>query len=124
MRVDLRVTLLLLLAVVAWTFKVTNDSQIALDRVSELRRQLEAERIEIELLKSDWALLTSPQRLEQLVKKYGDTLDLVQIESSQIVDTGALPPVRPSFDPDAVRDELAGTDSTVNTGSVIEGDDH
>ena len=110
-----------LLAVVAWTFKVTTDSQVALDRVADLRRQLEAEKIEIDLLKSDWGLLTSPQRLEQLVERYKDELDLQQINPAQISNSTSLPPLQPTFDPQAVSDKFAGTDFGLKTGSVDAG---
>lgn len=108
----------LLVGVVFWTFKVKNDSQIALDKVSELQRQIEAERTEIDLLKSDWGLLTSPKRLEQLVERYGLELGLEPMGASQLADETSLPAMREKFDPQIDDPEFAGTDQSVNTGSV------
>ncbi len=108
----------LLIGVVFWTFKVKNDSQAALDRVAELQRQIEAERTEIDLLKSDWGLLTSPKRLEQLVERYGLELGLEPMSASQMADEKTLPPMRETFDPNEDDPEFAGTDQSVKTGSV------
>lgn len=108
----------LLVGVVFWTFKVKNDSQVALDKVSDLQRQIEAERIEIDLLKSDWGLLTSPKRLEQLVERYGLELGLEPMSASQMADEKNLPPMREKFDPEKDDPEFAGTDQNLKTGSV------
>lgn len=83
-----------LVATVAWTFKVKNDSQVALERVAELEKQLEAERTEIDLLKSDWALLTSPARLQKLAERYGEQLGLEPAEPIQSASPNLLPPLR------------------------------
>ena len=116
------VMLSVLLAVIVWTFKVKNDSQLALERVSDLHRQLEAEKTEIDLLKSDWGLLTNPQRLEQLVKRYREELGLEGIQPSQLTGGDSLPPLVPPFDPEANNPEFAGTDEGLKTGSVQNGD--
>ena len=86
--------LIAFLAIVAWTFKVKNESQTALDRVTELQRQIEAEKTEIDLLKSDWSLLTSPSRLQELVSRYEQQLKLQQTDASQIADESTLPAFR------------------------------
>lgn len=80
-----------LIATVVWTFKVKNDSQEAIDRVAFLEKQIESEKNRVDLLKSDWSLLTSPARLEKLVKHYGAQLELGAIEPSQLADENNLP---------------------------------
>jgi len=118
---------LLLLAVVAWTFKVKYDSQKALDQVTELERQIEAEKTEIDLLKSDWSLLTSPSRLQKLVDRYRNELELEPIEPAQLTTEDQLPsvrddvldqPIKPSDEGFAGIEAIIETDDTVITGSI------
>ena len=78
----------------AWTFKVKADAQVAMDRVNALEKQIAEEREEIALLKADWSLFTSPDRLQRLVDRFGDELDLHPTQSSQIARFGELPPYR------------------------------
>ncbi len=110
----------LLIGVVIWTFKVKHDSEVALDRVAKLEKKIEAEEVEIDLLKSDWGLLTSPARLQKLVERYGEQLGLQPTTPAQLADTATLPPVKQEFDPFADPDQpdYANTDSSVTTGSV------
>ncbi len=114
-----------LVAVVAWTFKVKNDSQTALDRVAELERQLEAERTEIDLLKSDWALLTNPARLQKLVERYGEQLGLELAQPVQSANEGQLPPLRQMTIPEAdQRNALRELiDEGITTGSIPQSQD-
>ena len=107
-----------LLAVVFWTFKVKNDSQVALEKVAKLERQIEAERIEIGLLKSDWSLLTSPVRLEQLVVRYERELQLEPMVPSQLASESDLQMLKKFVLPTKDDPEFAGTDSTLKTGSI------
>lgn len=112
--------LAILIGVVIWTFKVKHDSEVALDHVADLERKIEAEEIEIDLLRSDWSLLTSPARLEKLVERYGEQLELQSMEPSQLADKNALPPFRPPFDPsgEAADPSFANTDSSLTTGGI------
>ena len=109
-----------LVASVVWTFKVKHDSQEALDRIAVLEKQIEAEKNRVDLLKSDWSLLTSPARLEKLVKHYGVQLGLNPIEPAQLADDNTLPGFkRPDFTiGDENADGFAGIDDTTQTGSI------
>jgi len=109
-----------LIASVVWTFKVKHDSQEALDRIAVLEKQIEAEKNRVDLLKSDWSLLTSPARLEKLVKHYGVQLGLNPIEPAQLADDTTLPRIKAPdiiFDDDN-RDGFAAVDDETQTGSV------
>ena len=110
----------LLIGVVIWTFKVKHDSEVALDRVAELEKKIAAEEIEIDLLLSDWGLLTSPARLEKLVERYGEQLGLEPTMPAQLADPNNLPPIEEGFDPENAEDdpEFANTDQEIKTGSV------
>ena len=110
----------LLIGVVIWTFKVKNDSGVALERVAELEKKIAAEEIEIDLLLSDWGLLTNPARLEKLVERYGEQLDLEPTMPSQLASPSDLPPIKEDFDPvnTEVNPDFANTDATLTTGRV------
>jgi len=82
---------------VTWTFKVKNESERALARVAELEARIEAEREAIDLLRADWSLLTSPDRLEKLVERHSEDLKLEQSDPANIVTFDSLPSKR--FDP-------------------------
>ncbi len=114
--VDL-ILLVALIATVSWTFKVKHDSQQALERVAELEKQIAAEKVEIDLLKSDWSLLTSPARLQQLVEKYSRQLELDAMRASQIANDKELPAFR-APNPPETPDTFAETDVTTTTGSI------
>lgn len=108
-----------LIASVVWTFKVKHDSQQALDSVATLTKQIEAEENRVDLLKSDWSLLTSPARLEKLVKHYGGQLGLSPIEPAQLADDNSLPGFKkPDLIINEQDDGFAGVDSTTQTGSI------
>ncbi|MEM9331814.1 MAG: hypothetical protein AAGA53_10850 [Pseudomonadota bacterium] len=114
------VLLITLVAVVAWTFKVKHDSQLALDRVAELEKQIAAEKIEIDLLKSDWSLLTSPARLQELAERYSQELELEPMSATQIAEDQDMP----EFKHEEIKQDdesHAGTDTSIKTGSVKRG---
>jgi hypothetical protein len=108
----------MLVGMVAWTFKIKHDSQVALDRVSELEALVTAKKIEIDLLKSDWSLLTNPARLEQMAERYGSELGLKPIDPSQLTNLDLLPPVRQQFDPQQLQDDFASSPDDLLTGSI------
>lgn len=114
------ILLALLIAVVSWTFKVKNDSQIALARVAELERQIAAEKIEIDLLKSDWSLLTSPERLQDLVTRYGDELNLKPMLPEQLAREDDLPGYRQEFELESspLFDGFVEADKVITTGGI------
>lgn len=108
-----------LIGIVSWTFHVKNESQEALKRVAELEKQLAAERVEIDLLKSDWSLLTSPDRLQKLVERYSSQLGLEGMEASQIANESEISSLRkPIEDLKKPTESHAGIDDGTTTGSI------
>jgi len=105
---------------VAWTFKVKNDAQVAVDRVSELEEMIAEERAQISLLRADWSLYTTPSRLQKLVEKYQDELKLKPLEPGQIADRNQMPRYRADrMKPmSPLLDGFAEVDRNLNTGSV------
>lgn len=109
-----------MLGAAAWTYKVKNDSQNAMDRVVELEEKIAEERAEIALLKADWSLFTSPDRLQILVDRFREELQLEPVVSSQIADGKSLPPYRRDLrrPKSPLLDGFAEADRNVTTGTV------
>jgi hypothetical protein len=80
-----------LIAGAAWTFKIKSDSEAALQRAAVLERQIELEREAIDLLRADWSLLTSPDRLQKLVDRYKAELDLEPVAATHIGKASEIP---------------------------------
>lgn len=109
-----------MLGAAAWTYKVKNDSQVAMDRVAELEEKIAEERAEISLLKADWSLFTSPGRLQILVDRFKEELKLEPVVSSQIADKKTLPPYRRNINQikSPLLDGFAEADRDLKTGTV------
>jgi hypothetical protein len=119
-----------LIAGAGWTFKVKHDAEQAVARVETLETRIRLEREAIEILKADWSLLTSPERLEALIERYKDELMLDHVQPRQIVSVDKIPEKQPEILPplDGLidgGDEAGGssradaqTDPAAVTGSV------
>lgn len=115
------ILLVALVAMIVWTFKVKQDAQIAIEKVAELEKQIAAEKVEIDLLKSDWSLLTNPARLQALVERYNKQLELKPMEATQQGTENDMPGFKVT-EPEEVKDGFAETDNTIATGSIGGGD--
>lgn len=106
-----------LIAGATWTFKVKYDSEVAREELARLERRLQIEREAIDILKADWSLLTSPDRLEKLVTRYQEELLLAPAQPEQVGSFSEIPVRMPALDAEYGRS--AGTvDRTTTTGSV------
>lgn len=59
--------------------------------ISQLKADIEEEKNTLKLLKADWALLTQPERLKNLIGHYNHQLKLYPINSRQIVTFDDVP---------------------------------
>ncbi|MEL6920981.1 MAG: hypothetical protein AAFO77_08125 [Pseudomonadota bacterium] len=111
--------LAVVLGVATWTYNIKHQADEQLAEIKRLERAIARERDTIELLRADWAYLSSPARLQSLIETYGDELQLAPITPDQLITLSELPE-RPIFDPgDAVGDIIAGDiDTGVATGSI------
>lgn len=110
----------LLIAVVAWTFKVKHDTQVTTERIAEMERRIAAEKIEIDLLKSDWSLLTNPARLQTLVDRHQEELAIEPMAPEQLASPDELPGYRhetPATGSPLFND-YTEADTAVTTGSI------
>lgn len=108
-----------LLGGVAFTYKIKRDSEHAIARVAELERQIRSEEDLINVLKADWNLLTSPERVHALVERFNEQLSLRETDPAQIGQIGEIP--ERAFEvPQPGRSGIAGlieTDGSV-TGAI------
>jgi hypothetical protein len=121
-----------LIAGAGWTFKVKHDAEQAVARVETLETRIRLEREAIEILKADWSLLTSPDRLEVLLTRYKEELGLENAQPRQIVPLDKVPEKQPEIllpldapvdgagEADGSSRAQYGTDPATITGSVAD----
>ena len=105
---------LLIIAVVVgavWTYQIKHEAEVSAREVAKLRSEIAAQENKIVLLEADWAILTSPGRLEKVARDFGDELKLQRIQSSQIATFAELPPLR---ERPVVEDMQADGDNTID----------
>ncbi|MTH97936.1 hypothetical protein [Roseibium sp. RKSG952] len=77
-------------------------------RVAELQREIKAEEESIQHLKAEWSLLNQPDRLQQLVGRYNDYLQLQPVDVRQIVTAEELPARPVMLEPIGKPDTMGG----------------
>ncbi len=114
--------IVVLLAGAGWTFKVKGDADSARQKVARLEQRIRTQREAIEILKADWSLLTSPQRLEKLAARYQEELGLEPAKPERIGEIGDIPHSweAPASDADGPREGHAdaGNKDAAVTGSI------
>ena len=112
----------LLLGGAAFTFKVKHDSEVAIEKVTKLQKEIKAEQDAIDILKADWSLLTDPKRLQELVARYQGQLGIEQLSPQAIGSIDEIPE-RPPQLPDPQKGDIASLidgapDEDIKTGTV------
>ncbi len=108
-----------LIAGAAWTFKVKHDAQGEAAHLARLETRIRLENEAIDILKADWSLLTSPDRLERLAERYKGQLALEPASPRQIVTLDDVPLRQEALPPiDDERVDAPSPDRQTMTGSV------
>ena len=81
----------LMVTAAAWTFRIKYEAEAMTEHIAKLEMQLQEERDAIDILQADWSLLSKPSRLQVLVERYKEELQLVPLEATQIGDVKQLP---------------------------------
>lgn len=118
----------LVLAAASATYMIKFQADDARDRLTQLHRDIAAEREAIDILYADWSLLTNPSRLQALAERHREELRLTPISADQIVTLETLPSrleqLRPKAPAQPVRQAQTapepGAISRLITGSVGE----
>ena len=99
-----------------WTFQIKHQAELSAKQLNRLRADIQRQNEKIVLLEADWAIITSPDYLEPIAKKYQEQLGLKQMESTQIISLDELPPVRVPPEPEEMIAQGDGIDATMTGG--------
>ncbi|WP_075217158.1 cell division protein FtsL [Mongoliimonas terrestris] len=76
----------------AAVYDMKYEAEIAAANVARLQRQIAQEQEAISLLKAEWSVLTQPSRLQDLVTRHADILDLQPMKPEQVGTLADIPP--------------------------------
>ena len=103
----------------AYVYRIKMDSTIRTERVLRLRAEIREQRDAIAVLRSEWAKLDAPQRLQGLAERPLALKPLNATQYDQLKNLPERPPslVRPG-DPDPIAAMIEAIDTAQATGSV------
>lgn len=100
------------------TYQIKHHAERTQEEVRRLQAEVRLEEQTIDLLKADWSLLDQPARLERLITRFEDQMQLETIEPDQIATLDELPAKLLQIE-ELIAEPLEGfTDPTI-TGSVV-----
>jgi hypothetical protein len=111
------VLVILLLVAASYTYNIKYEADVIDRRINGIYKEIRLEKEKIDLLEADWALLNNVARLENLVKRYKEQLQLQPLEAEQIISLNQLPPKKQSHMP-ALDDLDSVAVDQLTTGSV------
>ncbi len=108
-----------------WTYQIKHEAELSAKRIASVKAQIAAQNRKIVLLEADWAIETSPARLEEIAKRFEKQLALRPMESMQIIDRYELPELREAPSEEEAETWAGKNDETVTGGieSLIERND-
>ncbi|MCF6322136.1 MAG: hypothetical protein L3J32_10265 [Rhizobiaceae bacterium] len=114
----------LVLAVGAATYVIKFGSESESNGIAKLEREIKIEKEAIDVLNANWSLLTSPSRIQNLVERYGDELELENLEPQQVttIDQIPLKPIETQSERRAQNAEGNSAISDFITGSINNGE--
>ena len=80
-----------IIAIAGWAYNVNYNTMTTLDRVSDLRNRISAEREALQVLRVEWAFLNSPERLASLVRQFEPQLGLVPLTPDALKHAALVP---------------------------------
>lgn len=95
------------LAAAAAVYDMKHDAERSAEHVAALQLQIQEERSQLQLLRAEWSLLNDPSRLQRLVERYNEHLQLQPLSVEQITRIEDVP-VKPV--------QLEPVNSTVTLG--------
>jgi len=110
----------LVLLVATATYILKYGSEIDHNNVTRLEHEIQVKKEAIDILKANWALLTSPARIQELSERHEKELQLNTLRSDQIISIEDIP-LRAKEAPEVRKAETTAKDdgvSKVITGSI------
>lgn len=86
-----------------FVFHVKYRAEAVAERATQLQRELDQENETISLLEAEWSLLIQPARVQELVARHAEILELKPLDPTQIINIENLPmrPAGPAPDDEA-----------------------
>lgn len=109
-----------MVATATTTFWVKYDTRGIVEEIRQLERREAAERSAIELFRTDWSLLSQPNRVHALAEAHREELGLRVTEGDQFVSLDGLGAVLDDLAPESIEDAIAGAlvDAGIETGAI------
>lgn len=119
MRILHLIVIVALVFAAAYVYRIKMDSTARTERVLKLHAEIREQRDAIAVLRSEWAKLDAPQRLQGLVERH---LPLKPIDAHQYDDLKNLPERAPTWvrpgDPDPIGSMIQTIDAAAAAASV------
>lgn len=81
----------LMVSAAALTYKVKHQAEAKLAEVERLQAEIRLQEDTIDLLEADWSLLNQPARLQALIERYEEALNLQTTEPHQVATLEEVP---------------------------------
>lgn len=112
-------------AMAGYTYAIKSDTKQKRQTLAAVQEEIASEENAIQILRADWSLLTSPQRIQSLVGVYADQLNLTPADARREVAIEDIPmrpaPVVPEMDIDQLLARIASSNpDAMTTGSIGE----
>ena len=78
-----------------FVFHVKYRAEAVAEQAADLQRKLDQEHETLSLLKAEWSLLIQPQRIQEVVERHAELLELQPLDPAQITRLENLP-MRPT----------------------------
>jgi hypothetical protein len=72
-------------------FQLKYRAEAVSERVAKLQKQVDAEKEAISLLKAEWSFLIQPSRIQALVERHNERLQLEPLDPSQVTHLDTIP---------------------------------
>lgn len=85
------ILVVIMICMAGLTYKVKYDVQKRISEIRHLEHEIAAEKNMVRLLRTEWAVMTKPSRMQKLAKYYQKELGLEIIQPRQIVEFKDIP---------------------------------
>ncbi|MEM0898770.1 MAG: hypothetical protein AAGI92_02335 [Pseudomonadota bacterium] len=115
------IAIIMVFAAAGWTYSIKHEAENNLASIKLLERQIEVQHELIDFQNADWAVLSSPKRIEELATRFQRSLSLDVTAGHQLATLDDLPGMVDRGASDII-EELIGDASTdeIVTSSVSE----
>ena len=95
-----------------YAYSIKYETIWYVEQIAKLQHRINTEKVDISLLRAEWAQLTRPERIQALAGRF---LDLQPLELTQIVRAGDLPDRAPRVDAIGRKLDMLGLGDAAST---------